>query len=326
MTVFIKKNQRAWSVEWWKGFFIATTYSLAFVLTPIYCMASVASFFLLPWRQALFFSGPLLLSCLLPPMYSPAVTRALSPMARGYFQYDEVLEYSYDDIRRDFEEQDPPARPFLLCMQPHGVLSFTSFCMGTVQPPYHARMKTAVATSLLYAPFLKQLLGINGLMSASKTSLTRHFQNKGIDGCAILYVGGIAEVFQCDYHQERLFLSNRKGFIKLALRENVDIVPAYLFGNTSIFSDVHNCNLLCTLSRKTGIVLTYFWGKWWLPIPRDDPLLCARGKRMGLPHIPHPTQADIDYWHAQYCAEVVRLFDAYKEKVPHYKNKTLHID
>lgn len=318
-------------MEWWKGLIVASTYSLAFILTPVYCLASLASWFLLPWRQALTFSGPLLVSIILPPIYAPRVTRALRPMPRGYFQYDEVLEYSYDEIQRDFEQDadsnNPNSRNFLLCCQPHGVLSFTSFCMGIVSPPYHQRMRTAVASSLLYAPFLKQLLGINGLISASKHNLVRHLRRNpnSIDGCAILYTGGIAELFKCNSDQERLFLSKRKGFIKLALRENVDVVPAYLFGNTSILSEF-KCNLLCNLSRKTGVVMTYFWGKWWLPIPRDEPLLCARGKRMGLPHIANPTQEDIDFWHAQYCKEVERLFDTYKEKLPNYKHKTLYID
>jgi hypothetical protein len=47
---------------------------------------------------------------------------------------------------------------------------------------------------------------------------------------------------------------------------------------------------------------------------------------MGLPFIPEPTDADIDEWHAKHCAEVTRLFDTYKEKLPAYKHKTLFID
>jgi hypothetical protein len=317
------KNPRAWTPNWIIGFVIAATYSLAFLLAPIYTIAAIVSFQFLTFKEAVIFSFPLLVSIIIPPIHAPKVLASLSPIATGYFQYDEVLEQSYDEIQAGLESGEQ--RNFLVCMQPHGVVSFTSFCMNIMQPPFHRRVKTAVATSVLYAPILKQLLGINGLISASKANLTRHLKTPGVDGCAILYVGGIAELFKCCREEERLFLSGRKGFIKLALRENVDIVPVYLFGNTSILSEWKS-SILCELSRKTGVVLTYFWGKWALPIPRDEQLLVARGKPMGLPHIPDPSQNDIDYWHAKYCQEVKRLFDTYKEKLPNYKNKKLYID
>jgi len=47
---------------------------------------------------------------------------------------------------------------------------------------------------------------------------------------------------------------------------------------------------------------------------------------MGLPHIPEPTDDDVNEYHAKYCEEVTRLFNKYKEKVPNYKHKELFID
>ena len=55
-------------------------------------------------------------------------------------------------------------------------------------------------------------------------------------------------------------------------------------------------------------------------------LLYARGRPLGMPHIPEPTEKDINKWHSKYCEEVTRLFDSYKEKVPMYKHKKLIID
>ena len=56
----------------------------------------------------------------------------------------------------------------------------------------------------------------------------------GIDGSVVLYVGGVAELFKCNLDEERIYLSKRKGFIKLALREGVDVIPIYFFGNTTV--------------------------------------------------------------------------------------------
>jgi Diacylglycerol acyltransferase len=54
-------------------------------------------------------------------------------------------------------------------------------------------------------------------------------------------------------------------------------------------------------------------------------LLYVCGQPLGLPKIDSPSQADIDQWHAKYCAEVSRLFNQYKERVPEYKHKKLEI-
>lgn len=98
----------------------------------------------------------------------------------------------------------------------------------------------------------------------------------------------------------------------------------YLFGNTTVLS-VLKTGLLATISRKLQVSLTYIWGRWYLPIPRDCKLLYASGQPLGMPHIPEPTQQDIDKWHDVYCAQVKRLFDTYKERVPEYKHKKLEI-
>jgi hypothetical protein len=145
-----------------------------------------------------------------------------------------------------------------------------------------------------------------------------------VEGTIVLYVGGIAELFLTDETDERLYLRKRKGFIKLALQQGVDVVPVYLFGNTNALS-VLKTGFLAAISRKLQISLTYIWGKWYLPIPRDCKLLYASGQPLGMPHILDPSQADIDKWHEKYCSEVMRIFEKYKEKVPEYKHKKLEI-
>ena len=38
------------------------------------------------------------------------------------------------------------------------------------------------------------------------------------------------------------------------------------------------------------------------------------GKPIDIPHIPNPTQEDIDKYHKLYCDALTELFDKYKEK------------
>ena len=50
---------------------------------------------------------------------------------------------------------------------------------------------------------------------------------------AVLYIGGIAELFLASHSEEKLFAAKRKGFVKLARRTGAEIVPVYMFGNSS---------------------------------------------------------------------------------------------
>ena len=315
------RNPNEWTLRWFVGMLIASTFSLAYIVTPIYIMSAMLSFLVLPLKHAVLFSLPMLLSAAVPAIDGPWLVGMLTPML-DYFQYEEVCEQSDDELREMLRTTN---RRFILALQPHGVISFVGLCGAVSAPPDLRLIKTAVASSVLQTPILKHVMGLFCLMDASKASLQKHFRKPGLDGSVALYVGGIAELFKSSRSEERLFLSKRKGFIKLALREGVDVIPGYLFGNTSVLT-ILKSGPLATLSRSIGVALTYFWGKWYLPIPRDDKLMYVRSKPMGLPHIPEPTNDDVDKWHAKYCEEIVRLFDTYKERVPMYKHKKLYID
>lgn len=183
-----------------------------------------------------------------------------------YFDYEEIVERSPVDVRAKMLA----GKNYILAVQPHGVISFGGICSAVYAPAmFQGDLQTAVAWAVLHTPILKHVMGVFGLVDASKASVKRVFQKKGIDGSLVIYVGGMAELFMSCRKEEKLFLSKRKGFIKLALSEGVDVVPIYLFGNTSVLTVVKH-GLLANLSRKLQVSLTYFWGKYHLPIPRDD--------------------------------------------------------
>lgn len=165
-----------------------------------------------------------------------------------YFEYEEIHEMSPIDVEAEIVSG---RKNYLLICQPHGALSYAgilSAVKGTT-PELQGTVPTAVATALLYTPILKHVLGIFGLISASKRSMQRTLKKKGVAGTIVLYVGGMAELFLSCEVDERVYLKNRKGFIKLALTEGVDVVPIYLFGNTTVLS-VLKTGPLASISRK----------------------------------------------------------------------------
>jgi 1-acyl-sn-glycerol-3-phosphate acyltransferase len=184
-----------------------------------------------------------------------------------YFDFEQILETSPIDARKLMLDDQ---KNFIIAVQPHGVIPFVSICAAVyAQPEFQCELQTAVASILLHTPILKHVMGIFGLIDASKHNLKRVLKNPGISGSPVIYVGGIAELFMSCPEEERLFLSARKGFIKLALAEGVDVIPIYLFGNTCVLTALKT-GVLAKLSRKLQVSFTYFWGKYNLPIPRDD--------------------------------------------------------
>eukprot|EP00585_Thalassiosira_rotula_P011848 CAMPEP_0196160126 /NCGR_PEP_ID=MMETSP0910-20130528/46668_1 /TAXON_ID=49265 /ORGANISM="Thalassiosira rotula, Strain GSO102" /LENGTH=298 /DNA_ID=CAMNT_0041425051 /DNA_START=54 /DNA_END=951 /DNA_ORIENTATION=+ len=297
--------------------------TIAYFTIPIYLLTAIASLILrYPTTKLSFlYATPMLLSLFIPPCYSRTALALLRPIV-NYFDF-EAIYMDETNVRNQMNE----GKNYIFAAQPHGVLSYAGFCAAVSKPDDPGRVPTAVASVLLNVPLLKNLMGIFNLayfnlVDASASNMKRILKE---GGNIKIYIGGIAELFKCCRTEERLYLKKRKGFIKLALRAGVDIIPIYCFGNTSVLS-VLTHGPLAALSRKLQASLTLFWGKWYLPIPRDEKLLYVVGKPLGLPHIVEPTQEDIDKWHKVYCDQVRDIFEMYKEKVPLYKHKKLFID
>ena len=55
------RNPNEWTLRWFVGMLIASTFSLAYIVTPIYIMSAMLSFLVLPLKHAVLFSLPMLL-------------------------------------------------------------------------------------------------------------------------------------------------------------------------------------------------------------------------------------------------------------------------
>ena len=216
------------------------------------------------------------------------------------------------------------------CMHPHGVFPFVSVC--AVTSTLQAKdgfgdgildLPTAVANVIRTMPILKDVVGVFGCIDASGSYLKSRLQRR--KGSVVLYVGGMVELFYASPKKETVFLKKRKGFVKLALRTGADLVPVYLFGNTTSLEAL-KWPILAKISRKTGVSFTLFWGRWFLPLPKKVKLTYARGRPLGLPHIENPTDADVEKYHALYVSKLVELFDRYKKFNPDYADKQLAVE
>mmetsp|Transcript_82628 Transcript_82628/g.164077 ORF Transcript_82628/g.164077 Transcript_82628/m.164077 type:complete len:338 (-) Transcript_82628:214-1227(-) len=322
------------AIERHTGFLAASLFSAIYVATPLMLMGSIVSVACRPrWWVSWAALTPALASLALP----SALVEMLSPTILGlwpfrcvpkYFRYEEYHEITDTEMRAS-------GKNYILGAHPHGVFTFVGVCYAIVtanaEDGFHRQLckevPTAAATVIKVFPILKDVLGIFGTMDASGKTLSKRLGRPpaaGRTASVILYVGGMLELFFSNPQTEVVFLTGRKGFIKLALREGADVIPIYMFGNTTVLYAL-TWGPLAALSRKLGVSVTFFWGRFGLPVPSPVKLVYARGRPVGLPHIPNPTAEDVDKWHAVYCEKLKQLFDTYKGKNPDYKDKQLII-
>lgn len=244
------------SFRWLQGMLISSVFSIAYVAAPAYVLAAIpAIVFRWPsFRSAALFATPVILSAIFPAVTMPWLIKRMGPVL-DYFDYEEIIETKPVDVRDLLRD----GKTFIVAAQPHGVLSYCAICAAVnTDEEFLCTIGTGVASAVLKFPILKHVMGIFYLVDASKANLRKHFRKGGIKGSVKLYVGGMAELFLCSDSEEVLYLKNRKGFIKLALQEGVDVVPVYFFGNTTVLS-VLKSGVLASLSRKVRATLPVVW-------------------------------------------------------------------
>ena len=263
------------------GFLVASIFSLCYYITPGWFVATGLTMIFRPFSyQSLALLCPLLISTIIPPLPMGWLlkTRIFQSIPK-YFQYKEILEIPPAEM--DVITKEKPA---LICLHPHGVFSMVALCSAVKwsQTWWDPRTTpTAVADSILHVPILKHIIGILGITSASAKPLIKTLNSDTNRGC-ILYPGGTSELFLCNPDRERLHLLDRKGFVRIALTQGCVLFPGYLFGNTTVLR-LWQWSFLRNFSRKTGFALTYFYGRFFLPLPLPEPCVCVIGKPIQLP-------------------------------------------
>ena len=275
------------------GFLSAAPFTLVYILAPLHLLAAIC-LLMYDFRSPLTWTliAPIAISMLTPAW----VSVALSPYVLGnwcarqipkYFRYEEYHEIGDDELKANHAA----GKRYILVAHPHGVFSFCGVCgaiatmadkKGGIGPALPLEVPTAAASVIRFFPILKDVLGVFGVIDAAGPVLKKRLARNR--GSVVLYVGGIAELFASSPKEEAVVLKARKGFIKLALQTGADVIPIYFFGNTTVLSTV-SWAPIAKLSRQMGVSVTYFWGRFGLPVPNAVKLVYARGRPLGLPQV-----------------------------------------
>lgn len=128
-------NHKLSTFRWFQGLLLSAIFSLAYIISPLYIITSLAAILLqFPTRTVSFLYGaPLLISILIPAKGAPWLADYMRPLL-DYFDYEEVCEISNQELQKLCNTNTSDKKndkgvtggantKFILALQPHGVVS-----------------------------------------------------------------------------------------------------------------------------------------------------------------------------------------------------------
>ena len=149
---------------------------------------------------------------------------------------------------------------------PHGIvpISLGFAALPQIAIDTFGGFRPVVATATKFLPVLRTFISWIRSIDANKIAVERAIMNGDRIGIS---PGGITEIFEGYPKPGRLpddecvLLKSRKGFVKLALKHKVPLIPVYCFGATKMFKRLQ-LPVLEKISTFLRISIVLFFGKY----------------------------------------------------------------
>uniref|UniRef100_A0A7S2WNH2 Acyltransferase n=1 Tax=Rhizochromulina marina TaxID=1034831 RepID=A0A7S2WNH2_9STRA len=219
---------------------------------------------------------------------------------------------------------DSMPKPLLQCHHPHGVAAINS-----ISCPIAPR-SAAVAPAVLMIPFCRQMMELCGAVSSSRQAMKDVM--RGRKDLALI-PGGVEEVVLASPRKERVFIKNRKGFIKYCIQFGYDVRAVYHFGETQLYDVMFPWDepwavkwrlwLARTFQLATGLGVGC---RYWPLAPKPNiRCISVEGPRIELPCVPEPPRDLVEKYHAVYVESLQKLYAKHRHRHASYASKELEI-
>eukprot|EP00933_Yihiella_yeosuensis_P027062 TRINITY_DN20993_c0_g1_i1.p1 TRINITY_DN20993_c0_g1~~TRINITY_DN20993_c0_g1_i1.p1 ORF type:complete len:386 (-),score=36.03 TRINITY_DN20993_c0_g1_i1:168-1262(-) len=241
---------------------------------------------------------------------------------------DYVLCYHDATCIREGPALDPKGR-YLFAMYPHGVYGVCRAFSGgsglwrTLFPGISARWGSFGAAFLL--PGIREFSLFAGCIDASKPILEKAIR-RGEN--VYLLPGGIDEMNLTDGNSKdtQLVMVDRKGFVKLAIENGMDVVPGFCFGEKYIHQTVRLPGFIQQILRPLRLSGTFLRGRGLTLMGSLDPPL---GFVWGSPiKVKQQNPVDpkyLDEIHGKVMEDVKGIFERYHKRFGYGDDETLSL-
>lgn len=210
--------------------------------------------------------------------------------------------------------------PYLFVSHPHCIyqaaMGFSFVNSTKARERGLPRVFFCVHWGLLWlVPVFKDFFRACGSISADAAAIVKSIREN--QSLVLLPGGGEEVMWAGKKDKEHIVLRKKKGFIKLALRNNITLVPIWTYGE-SIGTGVMDIPFFETrlwLAQKFGIPFRYvsLCQRWLLPFP-NGVLVVAVGEPLNLGHIENPTADQLNAAHEKYIQAVLDLVEQTKDE------------
>jgi hypothetical protein len=205
-------------------------------------------------------------------------------------------------------EEELAPKNSLFSFHPHGILSFgTSMSASKNEILYNSAFCGSRAMlNMPLSGIVARWLGVNGVNNKNFKDLMN--QSKNI----IFIPGGFEEATLTRHGDERVYINERKGFIKYALEYGYKVHPCYTFNENKIFNTINYFEGFRLFLNKLKIPGTIFYSKFLIFPNTDIDLFTVLGKGIQFPQIKQPTKEEVNKYHQIYLNELQNLFKRYQ--------------
>ncbi|KAB1272849.1 Diacylglycerol O-acyltransferase 2 [Camelus dromedarius] len=235
-------------------------------------------------------------------------------------------------------------RNYIFGYHPHGIMGLGAFCNFSTEATEVSKKFPGIRPYLatlagnFRIPVLREYLMSGGICPVNRDTIDYLLSKNGSGNAIIIVVGGAAESLSSMPGKNAVTLRNRKGFVKLALRHGADLVPIYSFGENEVYKQVifeegsWGRWVQKKFQKYIGFAPCIFHGRGlfssdtWGLVPYSKPITTVVGEPITIPKLEHPTQQDIDLYHAMYMEALVKLFDQHKTKFGLQETEVLEVN
>ena len=206
------------------------------------------------------------------------------------------------------------AKQYVVAIHPHGLAIFSRTFWLTERVAFLARPWRMIgATALFYIPIVREFTLLFGAVGADRATFEAML---GTGANVVVYPGGLDEAND-DTASSAIAIRTRKGFVRLAVKHGVDVLPMFCFGELEAVGAVRPLprGLSDFLRRKLRVSTTLFVGRFGLFVPRRVPFdLCVGAPISVAKRAPGTPEydAEVQRVYEAYIAEIAQTFEMHK--------------